>query len=66
MGRQNMAVFERAMTMFNPFAALHGGENGKAAPGQGSGGAPESGAEIDTLKSQLNALQKQIDALARK
>lgn len=66
MGRQNMAVFERAMTMFNPFAAMQGHDSGKAKADADSKASGQSAAELDTLKSQLNALQKQIDALGRK
>ncbi len=38
MGRQNISMFQRAMTMFNPFGALHdqGGAPGSPNAGQGS------------------------------
>lgn len=61
MGRQNMAMFQRAMTMFNPFVAgsagTEAGEGDKTA-----GGKP---AEVDTLKKQMEDLRKQVEALAR-
>ena len=62
MGRQNMAMFQRAMTMFNPFvagsASSEAGEGDKTA----AGGKP---AEVDTLKKQMEDLRKQVEALAR-
>lgn len=62
MGRQNMAMFQRAMTMFNPFvagsASSEAGDGDKAA----AGGKP---AEVDTLKKQMEDLRKQVEALAR-
>src|SRR3546814_9577403 len=62
MGRQNMAMFQRAMTMFNPFIANLGEAADKAAnPANG-----EAPAEVDTLKSQLDELRKQVEALDRK
>jgi polyhydroxyalkanoate synthesis repressor PhaR len=60
MGRQNMAMFQRAMTMFNPFVA---GMNEGDKPGMADkpGGEPE----VDTLKKQMEELRKQVEALAR-
>lgn len=59
MGRQNMAMFQRAMTLFNPFVA---GANAEAAEGEKTSGKP---AEVDTLKKQMEDLRKQVEALAR-
>jgi len=59
-GRQNMAMFQRAISMFNPFAsAAAGGEGGVP---------PKSGGDddISNLKSKLDAMQKQLDDLAKK
>jgi polyhydroxyalkanoate synthesis regulator protein len=61
MGKQNMALFERAMKMFAPFAADGGG--GAGAEGTKPG---ESPGDIDTLKERLNALQREIDNLTKK
>ena len=61
MGKQNMALFERAMKMFAPFAADGGG--GAGAEGAKPG---ESPGDIDTLKERLNALQREIDNLTKK
>lgn len=61
MGRQNMAMFQRAMTMFNPF--VNAGEpGGEKSAGTATGGEP---AEVDVLKTQLEELRKQVEALAR-
>lgn len=59
MGRQNMQMFQRAMTLFNPFVAGSESLNAeKAAAG-------EKPAEVDTLKKQMEDLRKQVEALAR-
>lgn len=64
MGRQNMAMFEQAMSMMAPFRP--GAEDGQ------TGAAPEarepenatSDETLDVLKSQLEAMQKQLDSLS--
>ena len=72
MGRQNMAMFQRAMTMFNPFGAM----SGEAMPMPEAGQAPRKEAasapagapqppEVDTLKQQLEELRRQVETLAR-
>ncbi len=62
MGKQNMALFENAMKMWNPFAA----QLTRAATPAANGTAPQEKAEdIDVLKSQLNAMQSQLDKLAK-
>jgi len=63
MGKQNMALFENAMKMWNPFAAAraNGAPNGAAS----TSGAPEKGEDIDALKSQLNAMQAQLEKLVK-
>lgn len=65
MGRQNMALIQRA---FNMFAAPPGAGNGSGAgekPAEGEKPAPAA-QEIETLKAQLEAMQRRLDALARK
>ncbi len=91
MGRQNIALFQRAMSMFNPFTGppgmgptgmgpmgmgpLGGGQGGTGptSPGAAGGGpagtprAREGGEdEISSLKAKVDALQKQLEELARK
>lgn len=62
MGRQNMAMFQRAMTMFNPFTSMaEGGVDKPAGDKAGNGEKPE----VDTLKKQMEELRKQVEALAR-
>lgn len=63
MVKNNMAMFQRAMEMFNPMAQQKG--TGQAKPGQ----APENGAgrdDLDALRNQIDALKKQLDDLARR
>ena len=67
MGRQNMAMFQQALNMFNPFVDGEGGE----APGNGAvpPGAPQRGqselnrAELERLKSQLGEMQRRLDQI---
>lgn len=63
-GKQNLAMFERAMKMFTPFAP--GGAPGApaAAPADKPGG--EGSATIDELRKKLEELQAQIGRLAKK
>lgn len=61
MARQNMAMFENAMKMFNPMAA--GGE----APTAGTGAAPQAeDGDMDDMRSQLDQLQKQLNELSKR
>jgi polyhydroxyalkanoate synthesis repressor PhaR len=72
MGKQNMAMFENAMRLFNPFAAGQ-------APAQGNGSAEpakpqaatapaaeKDGDAIDDLKRKLDELQGQLAELSKK
>lgn len=70
-GKQNAAMFERAMDMFSPFG---GAQDAKAANGAADDemAEAESGAEknddraaLEALKSQLELLQKQVEVLSR-
>ena len=67
MGRQNMAMFQRAMSMFVPFTATpgEGRSNGDKPPAPP---APDRSSEeqIKTLRSQLDAMQRQLDQMSRK
>nr|NKB58152.1 polyhydroxyalkanoate synthesis repressor PhaR [Alphaproteobacteria bacterium] len=67
MGRQNMAVFEKAMQMFSPFGGEPGEENETAPPDEPekekSG---EDKDQISALERKLDALQAQIEAMSRK
>ena len=75
MGKQNMAMFENAMRMFNPFAAGQDGVPG-AAPAHTNGAEPprseagktEAPSEeaIDDLKRKLDELQTQLAQFGKK
>jgi polyhydroxyalkanoate synthesis repressor PhaR len=69
MSKQNMAFFEQAMRMWNPFK---GGMGMPGVPGAAPAAAPTerpaeapSANEITDLKSQMLALQRQIEALTK-
>lgn len=80
MGKANMKAFQNAMDMFSPFGPgdQAGGTRGngaqdnspQAAPPPGSGCQDSSGedeaAELDALKSQLDAMQRQLNKIANK
>lgn len=73
MGKQNMAMFENAMRMFNPFGA---GQPGSPQPPQPNGAAvlprtetpaaAPSDTAIDELKRKLDELQGQLSELSKK
>jgi polyhydroxyalkanoate synthesis repressor PhaR len=69
MARQNMALFQRAATMFTP---LHGGANATAAardhdrpdaPHQPTEPAPDTSQEIKDLNEKIEVLEKQVSRL---
>jgi polyhydroxyalkanoate synthesis repressor PhaR len=75
MGKQNMAMFENAMRMFNPFGTGPGGQpGGQAFPAAANGheppkaetAAPAGDAAIDDLKRKLDELQSQLAELGKK
>ncbi|UYN95143.1 MAG: polyhydroxyalkanoate synthesis repressor PhaR [Enhydrobacter sp.] len=71
MGKQNMAMFEQAMRMFNPFGANQGAppapSNGQDAHKSESAPAtPANDAAIDDLKRKLDELQNQLASLSKK
>jgi polyhydroxyalkanoate synthesis repressor PhaR len=61
--RRNMEMFERAFTMFAPFARRES-QDGEAAA-EPSPAAPKGG-DIDDLKRQLDEMQKKVDRLSEK
>lgn len=70
--RHNMALFEQAMAMFNPFA-LTGGQGTESQPPEkpaenARNGAEEheTSSEMKALRDQLATMQRQIDALANR
>jgi polyhydroxyalkanoate synthesis repressor PhaR len=60
MTRQNLALFENAMAMFSPFAAGRGGKPGDETA------APSKPEDINDLKSEIEAMRRQISELAKK
>ena len=68
MSKQNIAFFEQAMRMWSPFrAGQSGGQAGAAAEATPSAPARAEGKgnDLDDLKSQMQALQKQLESLAQ-
>lgn len=71
--RRNMDLFEKAFTMFTPFARRDDNEaaaaeakaGGETAASAAPVAAPAAG-ELDELKNQLSAMQKKIESLSRK
>jgi polyhydroxyalkanoate synthesis repressor PhaR len=67
--RRNMEMFERAFSMFAPFARAGQGAPETAPPTQAAPAtqaAPPTGSDIDDLKRQLDEMQKKIDRLGEK
>ncbi len=67
--RRNMDLFEKAFTMFTPFARRDdeaGGEGKPAAETAPAPAAAPAAGELDELKNQLSAMQKKIESLSRK
>jgi polyhydroxyalkanoate synthesis repressor PhaR len=66
MTRQNLAMFERAMRMFSPFGVPLGrGEPETRGAGNGAGeGRVKPSEEINELKSEIEAMRRQIEELA--
>ncbi|MCC7426356.1 MAG: polyhydroxyalkanoate synthesis repressor PhaR [Alphaproteobacteria bacterium] len=73
MGKQNMAMMERAFSMFAPFYGTRPGGPSASEPPPPAAPAPApaapSGAEaaqaLEALKEQVEALQRQLEGLAR-
>ena len=65
--RQNMAMFERAMSMFSHFAATRraGGEEDAKTNGAAPSAAKPS-EEISELKSEIEAMRKQLSELSQR
>ena len=80
MGKQNMAMFENAMRMFNPFGTAPGTQapggqmpgaptpaaNGHEPTRTAEPGAPANDTAIDDLKRKLDELQNQLAELGKK
>jgi len=66
--RQNLALFDRAMKMFSPFAFAKTGENGAAAapPQPKPEAAPPQDDAVAELRKRMEEMQAQIEKLASK
>ena len=66
--RQNMALFDRAMKMFTPFAyrAEDAGTGTTATPAPAAKAEPPPSDALDDLKKQMAAMQAQLAELAKK
>jgi polyhydroxyalkanoate synthesis repressor PhaR len=66
--RQNLAMFDRAMKMFSPFAFTKTGEAGAAAPQPtpAAKGEPPQADAVAELRKQMEEMQAQIEKLASK
>lgn len=60
--RQNMALFDRAMKMFTPFAY----PDAQTPPPSAQPAAPPADNSLADLKSRMDEMQKQIERLAKK
>jgi polyhydroxyalkanoate synthesis regulator protein len=58
-----MEMFQRAFTMFTPFAKREGQGNDTPPRPAGGGGGTD---EIDDLKRQMEEMQKRLDRLGNK
>lgn len=63
LGRQNMAMFERAFQAFTPFSGANGEGPRDGEPGAAASSDDES--KLDDLKTQIENLRRQLDDLAR-
>ena len=62
-GRKNMAMFEQAMNMMSPFNAQENDSTEESPAGdEDEQGSAES---LDTMKAQLEAMQRQLDTLSK-
>lgn len=66
MARQNLAMFQRAASMFGPFPAGAGDEAaGKEPNPPAAAPRPDLGSQMQELEHRLEAMQRQLEALAR-
>lgn len=68
LARQNMALFQQAVAMFNPLAQSAARDSGtdseaSAAPSTAASNHADLGAEVEALKSRLAELEGQLEAL---
>ena len=59
--RQNLAMFERAMQVFSPFAVTTPGRKGDEAPEE-----KPASSDVETLKREMEAMRRQISELSQR
>ena len=64
MGKANMEMLQRTMNMFTPFPGASSEADAKTSGGIPDAPAPE-GDDLDTLKAQVDQLQKQLEAISK-
>ena len=64
--RRNMEMFQRAFTMFTPFAKREAQAESDRQQRAASGGVSSGTDEIDDLKRQMEEMQKRLDRLGNK
>ena len=63
--KRNMALFNDAMKMFNPFATMMAANAGGAAKPDAAQGGGASKDDLQTLKEQMAAMQHKLDTMSR-
>lgn len=63
MNKQNMALFEQTMKMFSPFLQAEADKANASAEAAKNGKPAKNDASLDDLKSQLEAMQAQLNSL---
>ena len=67
--KRNMALFNDAMKMFNPFAAMMNASPAEATPASPNSTknstSPASKDDLEALKSQLASMQQKLDSISR-
>ena len=63
MNKQNMALFEQTMKMFSPFLQEEADKANASAEAAKNGKPAKNDASLDDLKSQLEAMQAQLNSL---
>jgi len=67
MGKQNMALFQNAMRMFNPFAQMNRSTGTPGGAGTGESGPADTtkAQDIEPLKAQISQMQSQLEKLMK-
>jgi polyhydroxyalkanoate synthesis regulator protein len=65
MGKQNMALFERALKMLSPYGRESDAAAGAEAPQPVSAAKEPEDPRLRRLEDQIDALRQQLDALGR-